>query len=159
MSPLDSMYHPYGCSGGFWPSADRKHLTTNLSDEGTDYEKYCQILWVARDHPALVSMPSVNITLAMTSFGNSESLRRPRRRWADWHSLKTIAGQAFPEPLPLVRRGLGRTVANVLSTGLVGHRRPYPGPDIWWLILLTIVPGRFWLSVAGVGKGSGWLVF
>ena len=55
----------------------------------------------------------------MTSGSNALPLRARHEFWALWASLNTIARQATLDPNPLVLPVRRRTVAKVLSIGLV----------------------------------------
>lgn len=82
------------------------------------------MLWMIESQAAAVLglSPSMNGTPAITSGKSWEPLRSRHFLDADCISLKTMVRQARREPLPLVRRCLSRTVANVLSIGLVVRR-------------------------------------
>src|SRR5215213_1903609 len=82
----------------------------------------CQKLWTAVEHQAAFLMPSTNSTPALTSFSSAQPLSFRQCFSADWHSLKTIVRHAWRLPQPLVLAVRSRTVAKVLSRGLVVRR-------------------------------------
>ncbi len=63
----------------------------------------------------------MNFMPAMTSGSHFAPLSNRQLLAADSHSLNTIAKHATRLPLPFVRQWRSRTVANVLSMGLVAR--------------------------------------
>lgn len=87
---------------------------------------------------ACASSPSTKTTPAMTRPRSSEPLRRRQPLEAARANCQTIVKVAMRDPQPLVRSVRRRTVAKVLSIGLV-----FP---------VRVNAGEFILVVAGGGK-------